>query len=35
MLSGIQGGVQLLRMTGSTEHLESSLEMGLAYLRCG
>jgi AcrR family transcriptional regulator len=34
LLSGIQGGVQLLRMTGSTEHLESSLEMGIAYLRC-
>lgn len=33
LLAGIQGGVQMLLLTGRSEHLESSIDMAIAYLR--
>lgn len=32
-IAGIQGGVQVLRSTGSTRHLEAALDTLIAYLR--
>jgi AcrR family transcriptional regulator len=34
-IAGIQGGVQMLRSTGSVEHLESALDLLIDYLRIG
>lgn len=33
LLAGIQGGVLLMLATGSTEHLEAALDVGIGYLR--
>jgi AcrR family transcriptional regulator len=32
-IAGIQGGVQVLRVTGSTEHLEAALDLLIGHLR--
>ncbi|MCP2264278.1 TetR/AcrR family transcriptional regulator [Promicromonospora thailandica] len=32
-VAGIQGGVQVLRATGSTDHLEASMDLMIDYLR--
>jgi hypothetical protein len=34
-IAGIQGGVQMLRSTGSSEHLEATLDLLIDYLRAG
>ena len=33
LLAGVQGGVLLLLTTGSSEHLEAALDVGIAHLR--
>ena len=33
IVASIQGGVQILMATGSTEHLENSLDLALSNLR--
>lgn len=35
LIAAIQGGVTILMATGSAEHLESALDLCLAYLRAG